>query len=87
MTRLVAPAHRVAAGDAVIIHRLSGMISMVKLTSVASVINIRSPAQRADHLLRQRRDGTADVAAIWYLAVVTVLSLGRTSSGGVSRPG
>ncbi|GGH16553.1 ABC transporter permease [Alsobacter metallidurans] len=69
------------------------VISMVKLTSVASVIQYAEILRNAQtiYFANARVIELLIVAAIWYLAVVTVLSIGqfflekRYARGGVTR--
>jgi polar amino acid transport system permease protein len=52
---------------------------MVKLTSIASVINFSEILRNAQTIYYANNDviELLFVAAIWYLAVVTVLSIGQ----------
>ena len=75
-----AAADRAAAGDARD-HSAGGQrgVSMVKLTSVASVIQYSEILRNAQtiYYANARVMELLIVAAIWYLAVVTVLSVGQ----------
>jgi hypothetical protein len=63
-------------------------IGMVKLTSLASVIQYPDILHSAQNIYyANARDRAADRRGVWYLGVVTVLSLGQMRSSAASRAG